>query len=745
MALSRRQFLKWAGATSLGAVVFNGCRVPDHEIQVQSPVELPEDLVTGRDNYYATSARLGNASEGLLVRVMEGRAKKVEGNPDYPMNTGKHGMRSEALLQALYHPDRIKYPLVRIAKGGPFRKIEWPEAIERLSTLLKDTDPKSVLLATNPLRGASADIVTSFSSAYGLHHAAFDILGDSVLHRAISDLFGQNTLPDFDIANSGLIMSFGADFLSTWLDPIHFSRGYGEFRQGEGRSRGRLIHLDARYSSTAAVADQWVYLNPGSEGLLAMSMIYTIISEGLGDAKVAQQLTGGLEITDAYKNFKPSAIADSVGISADQIIKLAREFANKENAPSLAIGGGIAAAQKNGLFNLKAIYALNALVGSVNSKGGLIFNPEPRSSMVHSSSLKDWKTILSDMRSGDIKVLLTKDANLAYGIPRSLNPSGALSSLETIVSFSSFMDETTELADLILPGSTPLEEWGFDEPSPGPGYTTVAFQQPVVNRLHDTLSFGDALLQTSKQLNLSGMDWKDMRDVVRNSALELHKSNKGSVTQPTFEEFWKRSLERGGWWDMSATNSAQFVLPKLDQREPSINTSDKEKYPFYLVPFEGQGIGAGEYSHLPWLQSAPDPITTAAWATWVEINPTTAKNMGVNDHDVVLVESATTLAIRGMVYINPATPPNVISIPMGQGHRAFTRYAAKRGANVLDIIEPNEEITTGSFAWGGTRVKVSKTNRRGDLPKLEGIEPARQLPHEELILVHRGKDGHGHH
>ena len=117
MALSRRQFLKWAGVTGIGAVVFNGCRVPDHEIQVQSPVEMPEDLVTGRDNYYATAAQLGMASEGLLVRVMEGRAKKIEGNPDHPVNTGKHGIRAEALLQALYHPDRIKYPLAPHRQG----------------------------------------------------------------------------------------------------------------------------------------------------------------------------------------------------------------------------------------------------------------------------------------------------------------------------------------------------------------------------------------------------------------------------------------------------------------------------------------------------------------------------------------------------------------------------------------------------------------------------------------------------
>ena len=748
MALSRRQFLKWAGATSLGAVIFNGCRVPDHEIQVQSPVELPEDLVTGRDNYYATTVKLGAASEGLLVRVMEGRAKKIEGNPDYPMNTGKHGIRSESLLQALYHPDRIKHPMVRIAKGGPFRKIEWPEAIERLSTILKEAAPESVILATPPLRGQLADVVATFSDSYGSEHVAFDTLGDSVLRRAFSDLFGTDTIPDFDIANAGLILSVGADFLGTWGDTTHFMRGYGEFRQGKERSRGKLIHIDARYSATAAVADKWIYANPGTEGLLAMAMIYTIISEGLGDSVVAKQLTGGESIENAYNDFQPSVVASQIGVPAENIMALAREFADSKNGPSLAIGGGLAGAQANGLFNLHAIYALNALVGSVNHKGGLIFNPNPHSRNIPGATLNKWKHILSDMRSGKTKVLLVRDANPAYGLPRSINPREALSNLETIVSFSSFLDETTEMADLILPGSSPLEEWGSDEPNPGPGYTTIAFQQPVVNRFHNTISFGDALLQTSKSLEL-GLPWVDMRDALRSSAKKLHELNAGSVKQPTFEEFWKRSLERGGWWNMDSTYKASPELPPLAKKAPKVNSVDSGKYPFYLVPFEGVGIGAGEYSHLPWAQSAPDPLTSAAWTTWVELNPITAKELDVKDHDIVLVESNTTNAIRGLVYINPATPPQVVAIPMGQGHRAFTSYAAKRGANVLDIIEPTEEVITGSFAWGGTRVNVSRTNRKGDLPKLEGIEPARQLPHEELILVHRdhhaGSDGHKHH
>ncbi|MCY4581664.1 MAG: molybdopterin-dependent oxidoreductase [Chloroflexi bacterium] len=738
MALTRRQFLKWAGVTGIGAVVFNGCRVPDHEIQVQSPVEMPEDLVTGRDNYYATAAQLGMASEGLLVRVMEGRAKKIEGNPDHPVNTGKHGIRAESLLQALYHPDRIKLPLLRIAKGGPFLDIGWDEAINHLATTISDRRPDEVLLATPLLRGRVADVVQTFAEGSGIRLQGFDALGcESVVREALRRLYGQNTQPDFDIAHANYILNFGADFLGTWVNPTHYSRGYGEFRQGDGRSRGRLVHVGARYSTTAAAADHWVYATPGSEGLLAMSIAYTLIAEGTADSSAASALTGG-QGARALAAFAPEQVAAQTGVDAQVITELAHELADSHNRPALVIGGGPAGAQANGLFNMMAVYSLNALVDSVNRSGGLIFNPEPISGRIRTTSLRDWKQTLDDMRSGDISAVLVREADLAYGLPGALDARGALRNVDTIVSFSSFLDETSELADLIIPCSTPLEEWGTDEPNPGPGYTTVGFQQPAVNPFHDTLSFGDVLLQTSSQLGLPGLPWENMREAVRALAQDLHSRGRGSVVQPTFAEFWKRTLERGGWWDTGATaDGSRPALPTLPSRAPSVTAADPQRYPFHLVPFEGIGIGAGQYAHLPWAQSAPDPITSAAWDSWVELNPHTAEEMGLKNNDVVIVESATGRTIRVPLYINPATPPNVASVPLGQGHRAFTSYAARRGANLLDILEPVEETETGAFAWGATRVRISGTNQRRVVPKLEGIEPARQLHGEELIYVHK--------
>jgi anaerobic selenocysteine-containing dehydrogenase len=742
VGLTRRQFLKWAGVTSVGAVVFNGCRVPDHEIQIQSPVELPEDLVTGRDNFYATAAPFGAASEGLLVRVMEGRAKKVEGNPDYPMNTGKHGLRAESLLQAAYHPDRITGPLARRGKGGAFERISWEDAINRLTSLLGEAEAGSVLLAVNPARGELASMINRFAAGSGAAVAGFDPADQTVLRAAVKRVFGQDALPTFDLAHAGHVLSFGADILGTWVDPTHFSRGYGEMRQG-GHARGTLTVVDSRFSLTAAAADQWVYAKPGTEGLLALSIAQVIIDEGLGDAAASSRLTGGRG-AGALAAYRPSVVANEIGISAEQIVSIAHEFADKTHGQAVAIGGGSAGAHTNGLFNLTAIYALNYLVGAVNREGGVLFNPATRVERIGAAPLRAWKGHLADMRSGKVKVLLVRDANIVYGLPKGLNAAGAVGAVETVVSFSSFLDETTALADLILPGSTPLEEWGTDTPDPGPGFETVAFQQPVIRPYRNTLAFGDVLLKTGAQLGIAGLP-ASMQDAVKLTAQALHATGTGSVTRPTFSEFWKRALERGGWWNDRARGTGSGSAPALPTApQRAALGGDANDYPFYLVPFEGHGVGAGEMAHLPWAQNAPDPITTATWTTWVELNPKTAKAMNLAQDDVVVVEAPNGRTIEAPVYVHPAVPPEVAAIPMGQGHTQFTSYAAGRGVNVLDILDPVEDEETGALAWAATRVRLVKTRVRQRVPKLEGLTTPYQLPHEEIILVQRSGSGQSH-
>ncbi|MBI4233182.1 MAG: molybdopterin-dependent oxidoreductase [Chloroflexi bacterium] len=749
MALTRRQLLKLAGVSAAGAVVYQACGVPEKELRIQSPVHLPEDLVSSGENWYATLCRQCPGGEGIVVRVVEGRAKKVEGNPDYPVNQGKTSVRCQAGVQALYHPDRLQGPLRRRGQrgSGEFDPVSWEEALGellgRLGQLRTSGRAKELAFLTDPLRGHLAFVVKRFTEAYGGQHLALEPLEDTAVRAAVKRVFGQDRLPDLDIQRSRYLLSFGADFLGTWLQPVRYARAYGEFRQGEKRKRGTFVQVEPRLSMTGASADEWVPVKPGSEGVLALSMAQVMAAEGLADARAVQAMTqgSGLPSLEAYR---PERAAQLTGVDAARIRELARAFAT--NRPSLAIGGGPAAAHTNGLFNLTAILSLNSLVGSVGRPGGLIFNPPPPTpelaTALPAAPFAQWKELADRLRQREVRVVLVRGANPVYGLPRDVDFGGALKQADYVVSFSSFMDETTAMADLVLPDNAFLESWGDDVPDPGPGYQVVGFQQPVVAQLYDSRSFGEVLMRDIAG-GLGGdvkraLPWDSMRDLLRESARKLHALSRGSVRADSFEAFWNGVLQRGGWWDTSATASVTPPSPAIvPQVEVSAQFSgDEGKYPFHLLPVPSLSMGDGSGAHLPWLQATPDPMTTVTWQTWVEINAERARELGIREHDVVLLESPYG-KIEARAYPNPATPPDLLAVPTGQGHQFYTRYAEKRGSNPLSLLAPLTDQDTGALAWAATRVRIQPTGQRIRLPKLEGTVTAYETEPGHVIQVTR--------
>ena len=149
--VSRRKFMGLLGGTALGAVIFEACGVPEQEYIIQSPVDMPEDYVKGEDNWFATTSDTSEHGESIIVRIMQGRAKKIEGNPDFPNTLGKHRAVTETEIQTLYHPDRISGPLYRKTSSGNHRPISWKEAELMLKESLSAKGNKSII--TKPLRG----------------------------------------------------------------------------------------------------------------------------------------------------------------------------------------------------------------------------------------------------------------------------------------------------------------------------------------------------------------------------------------------------------------------------------------------------------------------------------------------------------------------------------------------------------------------------------------------------------------
>ena len=768
MKLTRRHFLAWAGLSALGAVACEGFGIREGELSIQSPVSLPEDLVRGKDNWYASLCRNCPSCEGILVRVMEGRAKKIQGNPLYPVNHGKTSARCEAGVQALYHPDRIAGPMKRGGNRGSglFDPISWePEAMDTLVRQINDRGAYGAMI-TKPTRGHLGMLTSRFAQAAGIEHLKFEPNDNNAYRTAVKRVYDQDVLPDFDIANANFILSFGADFLSTWLSPTRWNAGYGEFRQGEGRSeRGTLYHVDSRFSATAANADKWIPVRPGWEGYLAMSIAQVIVEDGLqAPGADVDAMLGGDGGREMLNGFRPEAVAQLVGITpeiaggdpAGFIRKLAHDFAT--HTPSIAIAGGSAGAHSNGLFNLEAAAVLNWLVGSVGATGGIKLNPggpwQDVPASASASSIDEFESLSERIRSGDIRLLLLHDADPVHGLPGSLRLRDAIESAQDlyIVSFSPFTDDTSALADLLLPDRLYLEDWGDDIPDPAPGHQLAGFQQPVVNPLWDLdpRSFPDVLLSAADGLGLSEqLPWRSYEAMLKEAAEALHNiqitENRGSITANSPDEFWTALLRHGAWLDQSSTGPANPRPPAGLLRDTARSASPPAFAGYggpgtlYLAPFSHHATGSGELAHLPWLQAAPDPVTTITWQTWAELHDDTAARHGIRQGDIVRIESSQG-TIRAVAYLSPATPPETVSIPFGGGKRVFSEeflanssihdklttkhYPLTESSNVNEILEPTRVAGTASLAWAATRVRISPTGESVMLSKFEGTTRA---------------------
>ncbi|MCS7051764.1 MAG: 4Fe-4S ferredoxin, partial [Thermomicrobium sp.] len=258
-------------------------------------------------------------------------------------------------------------------------------------------------------------------------------------------------------------------------------------------------------------------------------------------------------------------------------------------------------------------------------------------------------------------------------------------------------------------------------------------QQPVVQPFVDARAFGDVLIQLAARLG-QPLPWASQEAATKQLALQLRQLGGGSVQAADDKQFLVQLQAQGGWWDEERRGGAGSSTPAVvDPKEPSF-AGDPSRFPYVLVPYPLPSIGYGELAHLPWLQALPEPISTNVWQTWIEVGLRTADELGLSTGDVVRVVTPRT-TVELPVYVNPAQPPTMVSIPFGQGHSAFGRYAEGRGVSPLSIIAPESDRDVGTLAWCATRCQIEKTGRRARLPRFEGMVPAFQIEHFPIVRV----------
>ncbi len=612
MRFTRRQFIQALGGTA-GAAALVKSQISAVD-QVAGDVQRwakPEEVVV------PSICQQCPGGCGLMVRTLDGEVAGISGNPLHPINRGSLCPKAFGGLQLLYDSNRIKGPMVRDRGGGQFRSIGWDEAISMVTSRLSDLRSKGLahtaVILGGQYRGYRDALWSRFAQAYGtpnyIRVRCFDPEKPALAHQLMQ---GVKTPQAYDLAESQFILSFGASLLESWIGPVHTAQAYARLRRSSDRPRGLLVHVDPRRSPTAIKADRWVPINPGTDGLLALGIANAMIREGLYDQDFVEEHTFGFEDwVDAagrqHMGFRNLVLRDyglftvsaATGVPVNNIIEIARNLGNVK--PAIIIGERGPAYGPDDLHTRMAIHSLNALVGNIGVTGGLRIQGEiplaPLPALDQDSAAKRGASQPRLDGAGEKDYFMVSDApqllpeRILSGSPNEVNAlflfatnplanhptkeafAAAMKKIPFIVSFSPFLDESTAMADLILPDHTYLERWQDDQVSHLAGFTCFSLGRPASRPLHQTRDTADVGLQMSQALGApvaKNFPWKDFEGLLREGAQGLFKASRGYVVSihaqealrkvlerqgywvPEFEDydgFWKALIQRGAWWD----------------------------------------------------------------------------------------------------------------------------------------------------------------------------------------------------
>lgn len=707
--ISRRDFLKLTGLGAAVSAVLTGCGPMARYIVRKPYTSMPEYNQTGLSTYYASTCRECPAGCGIIVRTKEGRAITIEGNPQHPVNRGRLCSRGVTAQQGLYNPDRIRGPVFQ-ARGDASRAkpINWDEAVSVVQqALASPPDQIAFLLGTAPdhLFDLVGEITTTLGAPPPVRYNALTAFeGRTTLLEAARLTFGEASLPYFDLANAEVTFAFGANFLENWLSPVAYTRAYGEFRQRRPTRRGYLVVFEPRQSLTAGNADEWIPIRPGSEAILA-AVFNRLVAEARGKP-----------ISAAFSTVTVSAAAAASGIAEEKIRQLAEIFA--ASAHALAIPGGSALAQADGLMTAQSLLYLNAVVDNLGQPGGVFLTPVEASA----TDFAAVKELVRRMADSKVKVLFIHGVNPLFEFPAALGFAEALSKVPLVISFASFPDETALASDYILPDHTPLESFGYQRILAGSDRPAYSSFQPVVVPLYDTRATADVLLAAVKQLGMAAAQafpYKDEVEYIQQKLLPLIDAG-GFYTASEIFTFWSRWLQYGGWWTAAPrlTPPPQATPPQQTYSfTPPLELEEGKQ--FYLITFSNH-LGDGSGANRPWLQELPDWMTTVTWNSWVEIHPKTAEELDLQDDDVVRISTPFGF-VEASVYRYPAIRPDTIAIPFGQGHTALGRWAEGRGCNPAQVL-PTTTNPAGDLTYGSVVATILPTGKRRPLARVESKE-----------------------
>ncbi|MBL7811453.1 MAG: TAT-variant-translocated molybdopterin oxidoreductase [Bacteroidetes bacterium] len=667
---NRRDFLKYFGF-SVTAVALAACyRTP---VRKAVPYLVkPEDVTPGVANYYSSTCGSCSVGCGVEVKVREGRPIKIDGSPRSSISKGGLCAQGQAGILSLYDTERLANP----TKNGA-EVTDWAKLDSEISAALKsmaDGGQRIVVLSNTVHSPSALRAVEDFKKAFTTaEHVTYDAISYSGILQANKKDFGKSAIPSYKFDKAELIVSFGADFLGTWISPVEFTKDYTTNRiPTAGREMSKHIQFESTLSLTGTNADDRYPIKAGKEGLYLASLYNAVAQE-----------TGG----------KPMPVAQNMEVAGNGIAKTAKLLAAAKGK-SLVISGS-------------SDMAVQCVVNGINM---MLENYGKTIDLTnHSNQYKgtdsDEEAVLNDLSAGKIAGIIFWGTNPVY------NSNGkrweeAIKKARLSVSFSLTKDETATHCTYVCPDNHYLESWGDAEPKAG----VYHFVQPTISNVFNTRQAPLSLLTWAgalPQREADPFDGKGNNGQKFNTSLYysyMKDTWKGMLGEGDLDEKFNKCLHDGVWSAEAKEAAAPAYEGNIAEVASAVEAGAKGDG-VDLVLYESVGVRDGAHGNNPWLHEMPDPVSKVTWDNYIALPKALAVKLGVGEGDTVNLKAGSLSLSNIPALIQPGQANNTVGIALGYGRTAAGKVGGSKEKN-YDSIGFN--LYPAMTVSGGSRQRVVK-------------------------------------
>jgi Fe-S-cluster-containing dehydrogenase component/anaerobic selenocysteine-containing dehydrogenase len=626
---NRRDFLKYCGFGVSTAALAASCENPVNKAITY--LNQPEENLPGKATYYASTYFDGKTYCPIIVKTRDGRPIKIEGNELSVLSNGGTNAQVQASVLTLYDGARYEGPISNNAKTT------WTDVDSEVNNILGAIAEKngSIVLLTQPIISPSTkQVISEFLKKYtNSKHIQTSLVNYNGILEANEKCFGSRFIPSYKFNKVEVIVSFEADFLGTWINPIEFANQYSKTRKlDKKKTMSRHIQFESGMTLTGSNADERYAIHPNEETIILLN-IYNELAKMTGLEKVP--------------------IADSQ-IDIKGITKELWDAKGK----SIVVSGS------NNTDNQIIVNQINELLENYNT---VIDTLSPLN--YNTSENKEYLAFLNDLEQNNIDAIIIQDVNILYQNPDSEKLWKALQNAKLSVSFSQSPNETDKYIQYICPSHHYLESWNDFEYKKG----ICGLSQPSIKNIFNTRQFQETLLKWTGN-NMSYLDF------VKKNWEENYFENQNKYN--LFNDFWNYSLQKGEFVYEAETNEKEFSKQDLNQ----IHTLESNS--LVAKVYLSTAIEDGFQSNNPWLQELPDAITKVTWDNFAAISPKLASEKELEDGDIIELQNN----FKVPVLVQPGQAYNTISIAFGYGRTNVGKVADGVGVNIFELLNDRNQI-----------------------------------------------------